>query len=208
MHNLQKLLAGCQRGGSCDAADGYSSFCRSGVCIPVQGNSLDRWGTKLALSLALKQLQQQHFNMQSCDLQGWISPRPLLIVVIVPVVFAGGYCLIAGGQGRNKHARRAVRQVSLLTAGVYFMSPLLQTLTKSVSRSAPFNCPAKSISIPEHPVHCAGLQYYSNSQLNQSIVSAVTPLLPLSVVYWSCICIYMTTTLLISSPTPSPEAWH
>ena len=99
-------------------------------------NSLSRWGTKLALSLAFKQLQQQHFIMQPCDLQGWIFPRPLLVVVIVPIVFVGGYCLIAGGQGRNKLAKRAARQVCLLTAGVYFMSPLLQTLTKSVSRSA------------------------------------------------------------------------
>ena len=34
---IQKLLAGCQRGGSRDTADGYSSLCRSSFCIPVQG---------------------------------------------------------------------------------------------------------------------------------------------------------------------------
>lgn len=95
--------------------------------------------------------------MQTCDLQGWISPRPLLIVVFVPVMFVGGYSLIAGGQGRNKPAKRAVRQISLLTAGVYFMCPLLQTLTKSVSRSAPLDCPDKSTTIAEHPVHCSSV---------------------------------------------------
>lgn len=65
--------------------------------------------------------------------KGWISPIPLLVAVIVPVVFAGCYCLVAGGQGRDRYAKRAARQITLLTAGVYFMSPLLQTLTRSVS---------------------------------------------------------------------------
>lgn len=117
-------------------------------------NLLSRWGTKLALCLALGQMQPQHFVTQHGDLQGWITPRPMLIVVIVPVVFVGGYCLTAGGQGRNKHAKHAVRQVSLLTAGVYFMSPLLQTLTKSVSRSALLRCPATSTYTAEQFVHC------------------------------------------------------
>lgn len=98
-------------------------------------------------------------------------------------MFVGGYCLIAGGQGRNKHAKRAVRQVSLLTAGVYFMSPLLQTLTKSVSRSAPLDCLDKSITIAEHPVHCSNvalLQQFSNAKYcvcSDSIVVLVCGLL-------------------------------
>lgn len=103
-------------------------------------NSSRRWDTKLALNMAFKQLQQSTFIMQTCDLQGWISPRPLLGFVIVPVVFSGGYCLIAAGHGRNQYAKRAVRQITLLTAGVYFMSPLLQTLTKSVSRWTALAC--------------------------------------------------------------------
>lgn len=67
-------------------------------------------------------------------LQGWMSPRPLLLVVVLPIVLAGGYCAVAGRQAHTSFAKRAVRQVVLLTAGVYLMSPLLQTLTKSVSR--------------------------------------------------------------------------
>lgn len=63
-----------------------------------------------------------------------MSPKPLLIVVVVPVVLAGVYSLMAGGNGCDKYAKRAARQVTLLAAGVYFMSPLLQTLTRSVSR--------------------------------------------------------------------------
>ena len=74
--------------------------------------------------------------MWTCAIQGWISPTPLLVVVIVPVVFAGVWCLIVGRQGCNGYAKHAARQITLLTAGVYFMSPLLQTLTRSVSRSA------------------------------------------------------------------------
>ena len=97
---------------------------------------LSLWSTKLALEW-FEQLQHRHFILQTCDIQGWISPTPLLIIVTVPVLIAGGYCLIAGGQGRDRYAKRAARQITLLTAGVYFMSPLLQTLTRSVSRSAP-----------------------------------------------------------------------
>ncbi len=63
-----------------------------------------------------------------------MSPEPLLCVVVVPVVLAGGFCTIAGSQSSIIYARRAVRQLVLLIAGVYLMSPLLQTLTSSVSR--------------------------------------------------------------------------
>ena len=63
-----------------------------------------------------------------------MSPEPLLVIVFVPVVLSGLFCLTAGKHGSNEFAGRAARQVVLLTAGVYFMSPLLQTLTRSVSR--------------------------------------------------------------------------
>lgn len=66
--------------------------------------------------------------------QGWMSPEPLLCVVVVPVLLAGVFCTVAGNQSSIIYARRAVRQLILLTAGVYLMSPLLQTLTSSVSR--------------------------------------------------------------------------
>lgn len=63
-----------------------------------------------------------------------MSPAPLLCVVIVPFVLAAGSYAVAGHEGNVTCARRAVRQVLLLAAGVYLMSPLLQTLTSSVSR--------------------------------------------------------------------------
>ena len=63
-----------------------------------------------------------------------MSPMPLLVIVLVPIILAGMYCLAAGQQSHRQHARRAFRQVALLIAGVYLMSPLLQTLTRSVSR--------------------------------------------------------------------------
>ncbi|KAL0054305.1 hypothetical protein WJX82_006881 [Trebouxia sp. C0006] len=65
--------------------------------------------------------------------KGWMSPEPLLCVVVVPVLLAGAFCTVAGNQSSIIYARRAVRQLVLLTAGVYLMSPLLQTLTSSVS---------------------------------------------------------------------------
>lgn len=66
--------------------------------------------------------------------QGWMSPTPVLCVVIVPFALAAASYAAAGDEGNVTCARRAVRQVLLLAAGVYLMSPLLQTLTSSVSR--------------------------------------------------------------------------
>lgn len=45
-----------------------------------------------------------------------------------------GLCCVLAGDCSGHDAVRAIRQFALLAGGVYFMSPLLQTLTRSVSR--------------------------------------------------------------------------
>lgn len=66
-------------------------------------------------------------------MQGRLQTTSLLLLLSAWTGVCGLFCMLARDCSM-KGAVRALRQFTLLASGVYFMSPLLQTLTHSVSR--------------------------------------------------------------------------
>ncbi|KAK9812775.1 hypothetical protein WJX72_003471 [[Myrmecia] bisecta] len=62
-----------------------------------------------------------------------VDVHALLLMIIGVTLLGCLLCLAAGRQLPGGSLRRACRQCALLTTGVYLMSPLLQTLTLSIS---------------------------------------------------------------------------
>lgn len=67
---------------------------------------------------------------------GTISAHSVLVLSAAMVLTGYIVCCFVGGHVLGGSLSRGVRQVSLLTGGVYLLSPLLRTLTKTVSEDS------------------------------------------------------------------------
>lgn len=68
-------------------------------------------------------------------MQGTLQPTALLSILFGVTALCGLACMLAESCSVKK-AKKLLRQFCLLATGVYLMSPLQQTLTRSVSRWA------------------------------------------------------------------------
>lgn len=65
--------------------------------------------------------------------QGLLAPTTLLALNILVLAALGVACLLTGEPLPGGSLRRALRQVTLLTAGVYLLAPTYGTLSKTIS---------------------------------------------------------------------------